>query len=110
MMWTMPLTKNVFYESIKSPPTLILRLSDVRFIWKDKLMEDDEVRKQQQTLYFEEDLLKEIKKEARRAGSSISWIVQRCCRAGMAEIKALPDNALELELELEEKERRKQKG
>ncbi len=46
--------------------------------------------KRKQSLYFPEQMLQEIEREARRLDRSLSWIVQRCVKIGMAEVKKLP--------------------
>lgn len=42
-----------------------------------------------QSLYFPNDMLREIELEAQRVDRSLSWIVQRCIRNGMPEIRRL---------------------
>lgn len=46
--------------------------------------------KRKQSLYFPETMLKEIQREADRLDRSLSWIVQRCIRAGLPELRKLP--------------------
>ena len=46
--------------------------------------------KRKQSLYFPESMLQEIQKEAARLDRSLSWIVQRCIKAGLPELKKLP--------------------
>ncbi len=46
--------------------------------------------KRKQSLYFPEDMLVELHKEATRLDRSLSWIVQRCVKMGMAQIRQLP--------------------
>ena len=46
--------------------------------------------KRKQSLYFPEMMLKEIQREADRLDRSLSWIVQRCIRAGLPELRKLP--------------------
>ena len=46
--------------------------------------------KRKQSLYFPESMLEEIKQEAARLDRSLSWIVQRAWKIGVAEIKKLP--------------------
>lgn len=43
-----------------------------------------------QSLYFPEEMLEEIQREARRQDRSISWIVQQAWRVARPEIKRLP--------------------
>lgn len=43
-----------------------------------------------QSLYFPEDMLEEIQREARRQDRSISWIVQQAWRVARPEIKKMP--------------------
>ena len=46
--------------------------------------------KRKQSLYFPEAMLQDITKEAQRLDRSLSWIVQRCVRSGINEIRKLP--------------------
>ncbi len=46
--------------------------------------------KRKQSLYFPETMLEEIKNEASRLDRSLSWIVQRCVKIGIQDIKKLP--------------------
>lgn len=46
--------------------------------------------KRKQSLYFPETMLQEIQKEAARLDRSLSWIVQRCVKIGLADIRKLP--------------------
>ena len=46
--------------------------------------------KRKQSLYFPEDMLKEIQLEAARQDRSLSWIVQRAWRIARSEIAKLP--------------------
>ena len=46
--------------------------------------------KRKQSLYFPESMLQDIQKEAARLDRSLSWIVQRCVKLGLNEIKKLP--------------------
>ena len=46
--------------------------------------------KRKQSLYFPETMLDEIKHEAGRLDRSLSWIVQRCVKIGLSEIRKLP--------------------
>lgn len=46
--------------------------------------------KRKQSLYFPEDMLEEIRQEANRLDRSLSWIVQRCVRVALPEIRKLP--------------------
>jgi uncharacterized small protein (TIGR04563 family) len=50
--------------------------------------------KRKQSLYFPEDMLNDLKKEAERVDRSLSWVVQRCIRAAMKEIKGMPSSTL----------------
>lgn len=52
--------------------------------------------KRKQSLYFPEVMLQEVITEAKRLDRSLSWIVQRCVKLGLAEIRKLP--SLEREL------------
>lgn len=46
--------------------------------------------KRKQSLYFPETMLKSIQTEADRLDRSLSWIVQRCVKVGLPELKKLP--------------------
>lgn len=46
--------------------------------------------KRKQSLYFPEDMLEDIRHEANRLDRSLSWIVQRCVRVALPEIRKLP--------------------
>lgn len=46
--------------------------------------------KRKQSLYFPESMLQEIQKEAARLDRSLSWIVQRCVKIGLPDIRKLP--------------------
>lgn len=46
--------------------------------------------KRKQSLYFPEAMLKDIQHEAARLDRSLSWIVQRCVKLGLTEIRKLP--------------------
>jgi len=46
--------------------------------------------KRKQSLYFPEEMLVELHREATRLDRSLSWIVQRCVKMGMSHIKQLP--------------------
>jgi uncharacterized small protein (TIGR04563 family) len=46
--------------------------------------------KRKQSLYFPELMLKSIQEEADRLDRSLSWVVQRCVRVGLMELKKLP--------------------
>lgn len=46
--------------------------------------------KRKQSLYFPETMLEEIQHEAARLDRSLSWIVQRCVKIGLHEIRKLP--------------------
>ena len=46
--------------------------------------------KRKQSLYFPEDMLKEIQHEANRQDRSLSWIVQQAWRIAREEIKQFP--------------------
>ena len=43
-----------------------------------------------QSLYFPEDMLEEIQREANRQDRSISWIVQQAWKVARAEIRRMP--------------------
>lgn len=46
--------------------------------------------KRKQSLYFPEEMLKEIQDEANRQDRSLSWIVQQAWRISRGEIKRFP--------------------
>jgi uncharacterized small protein (TIGR04563 family) len=46
--------------------------------------------RRKQSLYFPEEMLREIVAEARRTDRSLSWIVQRAWKGAREEIKKLP--------------------
>ena len=46
--------------------------------------------KRKQSLYFPEEMLHEITAEATRQDRSLSWIVQRCVKIALPEIRKLP--------------------
>lgn len=46
--------------------------------------------KRKQSLYFPESMLQDIQREAARLDRSLSWIVQRCVKLGLPDIKKLP--------------------
>ena len=46
--------------------------------------------KRKQSLYFPEEMLKEIQDEANRQDRSLSWIVQQAWRVARGEIKKFP--------------------
>ena len=46
--------------------------------------------KRKQSLYFPEDMLKEIQNEANRQDRSLSWVVQQAWRIASKEIRKFP--------------------
>ena len=46
--------------------------------------------KRKQSLYFPETMLESIQHEADRLDRSLSWIVQRCVKVGLPELRKLP--------------------
>jgi len=46
--------------------------------------------KRKQSLYFPEDMLREIQQEATRQDRSLSWIVQQAWRLARAKISSIP--------------------
>lgn len=46
--------------------------------------------KRKQSLYFPEDMLKEIQEEANRQDRSLSWVVQQAWKIARERIKAFP--------------------
>jgi uncharacterized small protein (TIGR04563 family) len=51
--------------------------------------------KRKQSLYFPEDMLAEIQREAQRLDRSLSWIVQRAWKYARASLKEFPSSAEE---------------
>ncbi len=66
--------------------------------------------KRKQSLYFPETMLQDIQREATRLDRSLSWIVQRCVKLGLSEIRKLPsvNEVPGAEDEKEEQEQRRQ--
>jgi uncharacterized small protein (TIGR04563 family) len=48
------------------------------------------IDKRKQSLYFPEAMLKDLQLEATRLERSLSWVVQRCVRAGLPTLEKLP--------------------
>jgi uncharacterized small protein (TIGR04563 family) len=48
--------------------------------------------KRKQSLYFPEDMLKEIQHEAARLDRSLSWIVQQCWKLSRTKLKEFPSS------------------
>jgi uncharacterized small protein (TIGR04563 family) len=46
--------------------------------------------KRKQSLYFPEDMLREIQEEATRQDRSLSWIVQQAWRSARAQVAKMP--------------------
>jgi len=46
--------------------------------------------KRKQSLYFPETMLEDLQHETARLDRSLSWIVQRCVKIGLSEIRKLP--------------------
>ena len=46
--------------------------------------------KRKQSLYFPETMLQDIQREATRLDRSLSWIVQRCVKLGLSDVRKLP--------------------
>jgi uncharacterized small protein (TIGR04563 family) len=46
--------------------------------------------KRKQSFYFPEAMLKDIQYESDRLDRSKSWIVQRCVKIGLSEVRKLP--------------------
>ncbi len=57
---------------------------------KDSLGSGSGTDKRKQSLYFPESMLQDIQHEATRLDRSLSWIVQRCVKLGLPEIRKLP--------------------
>ena len=52
--------------------------------------QESKTDKRKQSLYFPESMLQDIQVEAARLDRSLSWIVQRCVKIGLQEIRKLP--------------------
>lgn len=50
----------------------------------------DDNKKTKQSLYFPEEMLREITAEAKRLDRSLSWVVQRAWMKAKEQIKAMP--------------------
>jgi uncharacterized small protein (TIGR04563 family) len=50
----------------------------------------DHTDKRKQSLYFPEEMLREIEKEAQRLDRSLSWIVQQSWKLGRAQMSRIP--------------------
>ena len=48
------------------------------------------VDKRKQSLYFPEEMLGALQQEAERLDRSLSWVVQRCVKIGIPQLKQLP--------------------
>ena len=48
------------------------------------------VDKRKQSLYFPEEMLGSLQHEAERLDRSLSWVVQRCVKIGITQLKELP--------------------
>jgi uncharacterized small protein (TIGR04563 family) len=46
--------------------------------------------KRKQSLYFPEQMLREVEQEAVRQDRSLSWVVQRCVDLALAEVRSYP--------------------
>ena len=46
--------------------------------------------KRKQSLYFPEEMLKEIQEEANRQDRSLSWVVQRAWKVARQDVRKLP--------------------
>ncbi len=51
---------------------------------------DSKTDKRKQSLYFPEEMLKEIQSEAERLDRSLSWTVQRAWKVAKDELKKMP--------------------
>lgn len=49
------------------------------------------VEQTKQSIYLPEPILSELRGHQRRLDRSLSWLIQRCIRIGLAEIRTLPD-------------------
>ena len=59
---------------------------------------DKPTDKRKQSLYFPEDMLSDIKREALRQDRSLSWIVQQAWRIAREEIKKFPSINLDTDV------------
>jgi len=50
----------------------------------------DHSDKRKQSLYFPEEMLREIEREAQRLDRSLSWIVQQAWKHGRAQMSRIP--------------------
>jgi uncharacterized small protein (TIGR04563 family) len=50
----------------------------------------DHTDKRKQSLYFPEEMLREIEKEAQRLDRSLSWIVQQSWKLGRTQMARIP--------------------
>jgi uncharacterized small protein (TIGR04563 family) len=50
----------------------------------------DHTDKRKQSLYFPEEMLREIEREAQRLDRSLSWIVQQAWKLGRAQMARIP--------------------
>ncbi|RME22935.1 MAG: TIGR04563 family protein [Deltaproteobacteria bacterium] len=60
--------------------------------------EGKQADKRKQSLYFPEEMLAEIKREALRQDRSLSWIVQQAWRIARDEIKKFPSINLDTDI------------
>ncbi|RLB53997.1 MAG: hypothetical protein DRI34_12650 [Deltaproteobacteria bacterium] len=63
-----------------------------------KKADDRQPDKRKQSLYFPEEMLSEIKREALRQDRSLSWIVQQAWRIARDEIKKFPSINLDTDV------------
>jgi uncharacterized small protein (TIGR04563 family) len=49
-----------------------------------------ETDKRKQSFYFPERMLKELRHEARRLDRALSWVVRRCVKFGLPELRKHP--------------------
>ena len=57
---------------------------------KDQKVDASKTDKRKQSLYFPEEMLKEIGAEATRQDRSLSWIVQKAWKAARKDIMSIP--------------------
>jgi len=54
------------------------------------MAEDDKADKRKQSLYFPEEMLREIQEEAKRLDRSLSWVVQKSWKMARDQVRKLP--------------------
>lgn len=70
--------------------TVLANQVELRYFFKPGGVFYMSTDKRKQSLYFPETMLRDLQHEADRLDRSLSWVVQRCVRVGMLELKKLP--------------------